>query len=643
MFRKLTIALLSLMLCCLAEEVRLGEGAKPEFVEKARAGELGVAHLSWWGFDAEDSTALIQDAINTKVETLVIDKMESPWNTKPLHLRSGLTIVFADGAVLQAKRGEYKEGWASVLNIEDCEDVVIRGEGKGGIVRMWKQDYANKELYAKAEWRCCIFLVGGRRIRIENMELRESGGDGILIHHLRKAEGGLAEDLVIRKVRCIDNYRQGISISCGRNILIEDCVLNDTIGTPPEAGIDLESNGDYSDEMMRNIVIRNCKMSGNHGQGILISVTRMDTRTTGPLDILVENCEITDNYLGDIAFGSRTRWPREHELKGDVVFRNLTLSNKVHNHKRRFPIGLEMDVGDQAHLLFENMKVTRGPCDMPAVYVTFCSPTGEKPQMNLEFRNVEFTDTPPEKIVWAFDHSFTGDASWISGVPYTSAPIKQVAPFAGTVAPPLEKEGKESYTELYQVFEPNFWVYGEAGSKGEITLKYRNIGRSRNAVVTFVSPSGERTKLGTLKPNETIAFPFELKESGYSRIEVRAHFACVAMVSSTLPAGIAMQGNQTDLLDTTGDVYFTVPENSQDFAVRVWGRSNILWIGAELYTPDGTLVWDVPATTQAQFDPTPEQRAMAGVWHLKFKKPTKGLLAKYHFALPGLPPYVVIP
>ena len=104
-----------------------------------------------------------------------------------------------------------------------------------------------------------------------------------------------------------------------------------------------------------------------------------------------------------------------------------------------------------------------------------------------------------------------------------------------------------------------------------------------------------------------------------------------------------MQGNQTDLLDTTGDVYFTVPENSQDFAVRVWGRSNILWIGAELYTPDGTLVWDVPATTQAQFDPTPEQRAMAGVWHLKFKKPTKGLLAKYHFALPGLPPYVVIP
>ena len=79
-----------------------------------------------------------------------------------------------------------------------------------------------------------------------------------------------------------------------------------------------------------------------------------------------------------------------------------------------------------------------------------------------------------------------------------------------------------------------------------------------------------------------------------------------------------------------------------EFAVRAWGRSNILFVGFEIYDPSGKKVFDVPYTNGAQFDPTPEQRKMAGIWRLRLKKPTRGYFAKCHVAFPGLPPYLGI-
>ena len=95
-------------------------------------------------------------------------------------------------------------------------------------------------------------------------------------------------------------------------------------------------------------------------------------------------------------------------------------------------------------------------------------------------------------------------------------------------------------------------------------------------------------------------------------------------------------------LDFEGDIYFIVPEGAPDFAVRAWGRNNVLFVAFEVYAPNGEKVFDVPTTNGAQFDPTPEQRKMAGVWRLHLKRPTRGYFAKCHVAFPGLPPYLGI-
>ena len=80
-------------------------------VEKLSAvadGRLAEAHLAWWGFDPADSTAIIAEAIASKATTIVVDKMESPWITGPVFLKSNLTLIFEDGAEWYARANDFK-------------------------------------------------------------------------------------------------------------------------------------------------------------------------------------------------------------------------------------------------------------------------------------------------------------------------------------------------------------------------------------------------------------------------------------------------------------------------------------------------------------------------------------------------------
>ena len=46
--------------------------------------------------------------------------------------------------------------------------------------------------------------------------------------------------MVIRDVVCDRNYRLGIAVINVENLLVENCVLENSAGTDPQAGIDLE-------------------------------------------------------------------------------------------------------------------------------------------------------------------------------------------------------------------------------------------------------------------------------------------------------------------------------------------------------------------------------------------------------------------
>ena len=619
--------------------VTLGPDAKPDLVDKARKGEIETAKLSWWGVKADDATDILQDAIDSKVKKLIIDKMPSPWITEPVLLRGDLEIVFESGATVEAKRGAYKRYHDSVFSSVGEDNIIIRGEGEGGVIRMHKTDYQDPRKYIPSESRHCVKLQAGHHLRVENMHLLNSGGDGLCIF---QSGTKFPEHVVLRKLNCDGNHRQGISIINGRHILIEECKLSNTDGTMPMAGIDIETN--HSNEPTADIVVRNCEIVGNTGAGIQVSVTRMDTRITGPVDITFENCLVKDNKQADLFIWTRTRWERlGHELKGNLRFVNCKFESDFPNASRRYPVEIEMDTRHELNISFADCTLKRSSGGPETFRIAFCDPDGQPPAAKIDLSGLKMSGVPKGKELLVFDHSYLGDTSWLKGIDYKPKSFKNPAPWQGGELPIKYEVKTREFPRVPEFWRAGWWVYGHAGDTAEFELDYIGLGRiSSRGSVTWIAPSGKTTRLEDISPVTVKKYRIKLEEDGFHRIDVHGERVYIALKSSNLPAGILADPHARSFFQFEGDIYFHVPENAPEFAVRAWGRSNLLFVAFEIYDPSGNKVFDVPCASGAQFDPTPEQRKKAGIWRLRLKKPTRGYFAKCHVAFPGLPPYLGI-
>ena len=77
-------------------------------IDEVAAGKIKEAKASWWGFDAEDSTAALQAAINSGVPKLTVDNVGKPWVVEPIVLASNQEVVFEQGVEVVAKQGAFK-------------------------------------------------------------------------------------------------------------------------------------------------------------------------------------------------------------------------------------------------------------------------------------------------------------------------------------------------------------------------------------------------------------------------------------------------------------------------------------------------------------------------------------------------------
>jgi len=292
-----------------------GNAPNPQAVKEVAAGKRAVANAAWWGFDSADSTRFLQAAIDSGVPTVVVPYMGAEWITTPIKLRSHLELVFEPGVVVLAKKGAFKGKGDSLFTAIDAGDIHIRGYG--ATLRMRKKDYQS-DAYEKAEWRMGLNFVGCRRIRAEGVRIESSGGDGIYIGATAKLP--YCADVVIRDVVCHDNHRQGISVISAVNLLIENCVLSNTGGTAPQAGIDFEPN--RPNEKLVNCVMRNCVMAGNVGAGILMYLKNL-SHESDPVSLLVENCHVRSGKDVGIGIGAVT----DDGPKDLIEFRNCTIEN----------------------------------------------------------------------------------------------------------------------------------------------------------------------------------------------------------------------------------------------------------------------------------------------------------------------------
>lgn len=267
--------------------------ARPELVQEVLDGKRDEALASWWGFDPNDSTECLQKAINSHVKKLVIDRQESAWVTRSLTGVSDQEIVLEAGMELTAQKGAFHGKGDCLLFFNECHNVVIRGQHRTGDsparLRMHKEDYQSDD-YEKSEWRHGLSFASCRNVLVQDLAVERTGGDGI---YLGVSPSKVPNrHIVIRRVDCNGNNRQGISVISVEDLLIEDCLLRNTNGTPPQAGIDFEPNS-WKDVLL-NCRLRRCRSEHNSGTGFQICPQYSSERSR-PIKIYLEDCVSRNN------------------------------------------------------------------------------------------------------------------------------------------------------------------------------------------------------------------------------------------------------------------------------------------------------------------------------------------------------------
>jgi len=172
-----------------------------------------------------------------------------------LRLRSNMVLKLSNGAVLSA----IPNGSASysVLKIAKAKDVAVIGGTLQG-------DRTQHESQT-GEWGMGIYIgPEAKRVTVVGVTAKDMWGDGFYV--------GGASDVAFCSVTATHNRRQGLSVVEVDKLLVTDSVFQETRGTRPSAGIDIEP--DKPEQKVVNIRIQNSKFINNAGGGIMIAGKR---------------------------------------------------------------------------------------------------------------------------------------------------------------------------------------------------------------------------------------------------------------------------------------------------------------------------------------------------------------------------------
>ena len=665
-FRRLTSILFALTLCVplFAQTIAPDE----QKLADVAAGKVAQAHAIWWGFDANDSTAQLQAALDCNapviiVDCPVIDGKAYPWIVRPLTVKGNREIVFAQNAKLFAKQGEFLKKNDCLVSVVGQENVTLRAEKAGtATLRMRKTDY-HKEPYLKAEWRHALNIKSSTNIVVDGLNLVDSGGDGI---YLGKSMRGVTnKNVTIRNVVCDGNNRQGISVITAENLLIENTILRNTWGTAPQAGIDFEPNQD--DEKLANCVMRNCVCENNAGAGIDMYSPNL-TRKSGDVGIVLDNVVSRNNGKASVALTvSNTQ---DESLTGRIVIRNCRFEND------RGGIQIRSLAQNGATVEIENTTL-KGcaihPDEKAKVYQSpihlSSRPLDETAFGTLTIKNVTIIDDctgldGERPIIDYFDASIDG-----YGISNVSASIKLVSngseqtfeldksdvrklfptmnyrliPRLKTDANALvpvndAADSSKAFDRIDCRSRAQYLLYAKSGQEIRFVLEQRRVGRSEPAVkpVLLTAPSGKTSKLPSTEMGKQKEYVFTATETGVYKLDIDVGAHSVAMRECNVP--FAINGEKAvHLVHNVGSLYFYVPEGTKEFGVKFFG-AGAECVKATLFDPAGNQVWQQDSISAAVGYFTEEGKTPpAGVWRIHFDRPSQGVLEDNGFILFGIP------
>lgn len=199
-----------------------------------------------------DCTESLQSAMNaTGASLVVVPRLPGgrAWPVRPMVLANGgasnRTIVLQAGVEIVAMSDPvFHWPYASpLLTVTNASNFTVRGEynGCGATIRMHRQAYLDPTRYKHSEYRHGLALRGGEQIVVQDLNISQSGGDGVYMTgnevHSAGTYRGYCRDVLINRVVCDRNTRQGMSVIGAVNLLVQDSEFSGTNGSAPMAGI----------------------------------------------------------------------------------------------------------------------------------------------------------------------------------------------------------------------------------------------------------------------------------------------------------------------------------------------------------------------------------------------------------------------
>ena len=107
-----------------------------------------------------------------------------------------------------------------------------------------------------------VGIQNSTNIVVRDMEISDCIGDGVILDYAGNA------DITLDNLTIHDCRRQGISLISGDGIVVSNCKIYDISGTNPQAGIDIEPDGNRS---VTNVVITACNIRDTVGASVIVT------------------------------------------------------------------------------------------------------------------------------------------------------------------------------------------------------------------------------------------------------------------------------------------------------------------------------------------------------------------------------------
>ncbi|MEM7657101.1 MAG: right-handed parallel beta-helix repeat-containing protein, partial [Bacteroidota bacterium] len=272
---------------------------------------------SSFGYQPTNATTAFQDAINAPFDTVIIDLQSADWWVEPSSFFNleDKVIWFQPGVQLRALPGEFNDPFACLIRLVNAQSIEIIAYD--AVLSMNQPEYLQ---FNDSEYRHVLSMTNCSDILIQGGTYRDSGGDGIYVGGESAFGLGYCKDVVIENVRCLNNYRQGMSITSAEDMLVRHSLFADTEGTLPEAGVDIEPY--QLDQRIINLAFESCTFTRNGWAGIAVALFEMDS-TSPPVSIRFSDCYLKDNhrpgntYAPAEIFFSADEWS---PVQGEVLF-----------------------------------------------------------------------------------------------------------------------------------------------------------------------------------------------------------------------------------------------------------------------------------------------------------------------------------